>query len=151
MDTAKILEAAIRSVKRNFLLEIEEGKRTGTDIIDCEDLVSLWRKEGPKGDGVHERGEVCIRDNQVWRCCQEHNTNNNPDIAPGESPAHYVPYHTKNPAKAKPFVQPTMAEDAYFKDEVCLWTDGKVYRSILETANTKSPADYPAGWEVVHI
>ena len=35
------------------------------------------------------------------------------------------------------------------KGECCLWTDGKVYRSIMETANAYSPAAYPQGWEEV--
>lgn len=62
-----------------------------------------------------------------------------------------IVYHTTDPKKAKPFIQPTMAEDSYQKGEVCLWTDGKVYRSIMETANAYSPADYPDGWEVVEV
>ena len=32
----------------------------------------------------------------------------------------WVPYHTTDPKKAKPFIQPTMAEDSYQKGEVCI-------------------------------
>lgn len=56
--------------------------------------------------------------------------------------------HT-DPAKAKPFIQPQGAHDAYQKGECCLWTDGKVYRSIMEGANAYSPEAYPQGWKVV--
>lgn len=62
-----------------------------------------------------------------------------------------MPYNTTDPKKAKPFIQPTMAEDSYQKGEVCIWTDGKVYRSIMETANAYSPEAYPQGWEVVEV
>ena len=59
------------------------------------------------------------------------------------------------PRAGKSFVPPTGAHDSYLPSEVCLWPpepdapDRKVYRSILLTANSYSPADYPAGWEVV--
>lgn len=143
------LEAALRSARMTFVSEANAGDRTGTEIIACEDLLPAWTKAGPKGDGSHEVGEACTHDGQSWRCCQAHNTNNNPDIEPGKSPAQWVPYHTTDPKKAKPFIQPTMAEDSYQKGEVCIWTDGKVYRSIMETANAYSPEAYPQGWEEV--
>lgn len=143
------LEAALRSARMTFVSEANAGDRTGTEIIACEDLLPAWTKAGPKGDGSHEVGEACTHDGQSWRCCQAHNTNNNPDIEPGNSPAQWAPYHTTDPTKAKAFTQPTGAHDAYMKGECCLWTDGKVYRSIMETANAYSPAAYPQGWEEV--
>lgn len=139
------MQAAVFAARLTMNDEIKAGKRTGTDVVECEALFEAWEP------GKFEKGDVRIHDGQVWRCCQPHDNKNNPDIAPGKSPAQWVPYHTTNPAKAKPFIQPTMAEDSYQKGEVCLWTDGKVYRSILETANTYSPSAYPQGWEVVVI
>lgn len=103
----------------------------------------------PQGDGSHEVGEACTHNGQSWRCCQAHNTNNNPDIEPGNSPAQWAPYHTTDPTKAKAFIQPTGAHDAYQKGERCLWTDGKVYRSVMDGANAYSPEAYPQGWEEV--
>lgn len=143
------LEAALRSARMTFVSEANAGDRTGTEIIACEDLLPAWTKAGPKGDGSHDVGEACTHDGQSWRCCQAHNTNNNPDIEPGNSPAQWAPYHTTDPTKAKPFIQPTGAHDSYQKGEVCLWTDGKVYRSTMETANAYSPEAYPQGWEEV--
>lgn len=143
------LEAALRSARMTFVSEANAGDRTGTEIIACEDLLPAWTKAGPKGDGSHEVGEACTHDGQSWRCCQAHNTNNNPDIEPGKSPAQWVPYHTTDPTKAKAFIQPTGAHDAYQKGECCLWTDGKVYRSIMDGANAYSPEAYPQGWEEV--
>lgn len=142
------LEAAIRSARLNALNEIKAGDRTGTDVIACEELLPAWTKEGPKGDGSHEVGESCTHAGQAWKCCQAHNTNHNPDIVPGAFPAQWAPYHTKDPKKAKPFIQPTGAHDSYEKGECCVWTDGNTYVSIMETANAYSPGDYPAGWEL---
>lgn len=139
------MQAAVMSARLTMHDEIKAGKRTGTDVVACEALFEEWKP------GKYEKGDVRVHDGQVWRCCQPHDNKNNPDIEPGKSPAQWVPYHTTDPAKAKPFIQPTMAEDSYQKGEVCLWTDGKVYRSIMETANTYSPTDYPQGWEVVDM
>ena len=143
------LEAALRSARMTFVSEATAGDRTGTEIVACEELLPAWTKEGPKGDGSHEVGEPCTHAGQAWKCCQAHNTNNNPDIEPGQSPAQWAPYHTTDPAKAKPFIQPQGAHDAYQKGECCLWTDGKVYRSIMEGANAYSQEAYPQGWKVV--
>ena len=95
------LEAALRSARMTFVSEANAGDRTGTEIIACEDLLPAWTKAGPKGDGSHEVGEACTHDGQSWRCCQAHNTNNNPDIEPGNSPAQWAPYHTTDPTKAE--------------------------------------------------
>lgn len=86
---------------------------------------------------------------QLWRCVQGHDSAGQTGWEPGKAPALWAAYHTTDPAFAKAFVQPAGAHDAYLKGEVCLWTDGKVYRSVMETANAYSPADYPAGWEAV--
>lgn len=144
------LEAALRSTRMSAINEIAAGERSGTDVIACEELLPEWTKIGPKGDGSHEIGEPCLHAGQSWRCCQAHNTNNNPDIEPGKNPAQWAPYHTTDPTKAKAFVQPTGAHDAYLKGEVCLWTDGKVYRSTINS-NAYSPADYAQGWEKVTL
>ena len=143
------LEAALRSARMTFTREASAGDLSGTEIVACEDLLPAWTKAGPKGDGSHEVGEACTHNGQSWRCCQAHNTNNNPDIEPGNSPAQWAPYHTTDPTKAKAFIQPTGAHDAYQKGECCLWTDGKVYRSIMDGANAYSPEAYPQGWEEV--
>ena len=143
------LEAALRSARLSTIAAITAGERTGTQVIACEEILPKWTKAGPDGDGTHKVGEPCTHAGQSWRCCQAHNSVNNPDIEPGQSPAHWAPYHTTDPARAKPFIQPTGAHDAYLKGEVCLWTDGKVYRSTMETANAYSPTDYPQGWQEI--
>lgn len=143
------LEAALRSARLSTIAAITAGERTGTQVIACEEILPAWTKAGPDGDGTHKVGEPCTHAGQSWRCCQAHNSVNNPDIEPGQSPAHWAPYHTTDPARAKPFIQPTGAHDAYLKGEVCLWTDGKVYRSTMETANAYSPTDYPQGWQEI--
>lgn len=137
------LTAIIRE-KRNELEELAvSGSLDGTRAIYCEGIFPFWSQ------GKHETGEVKRHDGQLWKCIQGHDATGQTGWEPGKMPSLWAPYHTKDPAFAKLFIQPTMTEDSYFKGEVCIWTDGMVYRSIMETANAYSPADYPAGWEVV--
>ena len=53
--------------------------------------------------------------------------------------------NTNTPEEYK---QPTGAHNAYMKGDKVLYTDGKVYQSIIDN-NVWSPETYPAGWEVI--
>lgn len=128
---------------------VEAGTVDGTQVVASMILLPLYKAEGPNGDYNHTLGECCTYNGQPWKCCQGYNAQNNPDILPGSSPAQWAPFHSSDPATALPFVQPTGAHDAYQKGECCIWTDGLVYRSIMEGANAYSPEAYPAGWELV--
>ena len=141
------LEAALRSARMTFTKEAATGDLTGTEIVACEDLLPAWTKAGPKGDGSHELNEACTHEGQSWRCCQAHNTNNNPDIEPGNSPAQWAPYHTTDPTKAKPFIQPTGAHDSYQTGD-CVIYNGQIYESTIDN-NVWSPDTHPQGWQLV--
>ena len=141
--------AAVRSAQITLQNEITAGTRTPTQVVACAELLPEWRKEGPAGDGNHPINEACTYNGQPWRCCQAHNTANNPDIRPGSHPTQWAPYHTTDPGRALPYVQPTGAHDSYLQGECCRF-NGKVYRSVMETANAYSPADYLLGWEIVN-
>lgn len=44
--------------------------------------------------------------------------------------------------------QPTGAHDAYMKGDIMIYTDGKIYKSLIDN-NVWSPDVYPDGWELV--
>lgn len=120
------------------------GEQADNDtVIQAETLADEWKP------GNYALNDIRRRDNQVWRCCQAHDSTENPGWYPGAVGALWAPFHGTTPATAKPFIQPTGAHDAYQEGEVCLWTDGKVYRSTMETANAYSPEAYPQGWEQI--
>lgn len=137
------LEVAIRRASQSLLGEIKAEKMDGTEVIECEALVPAWTK------GKYERGDARTHNGQTWKCVQPHDNAANPDIEPGKSPAQWVPFHTKDPKRAKEFIQPTMAEDSYNQDEVCIW-NGKVYRSKVNS-NAYSPEAAPQNWELVEV
>ena len=118
------------------------GTVTNTEIIDGEIAVpafdpqkdySAWPVNSPVSD-----------EGQVWLLIQPHNAANY-EGRPSALRALWGLAHTKNTAKAKPFVAPLGTSGMYMKDECILWTDGKVYVSVADN-NVYTPDEYPAGW-----
>lgn len=64
---------------------------------------------------------------------------------PEELPAQWGFKWSTNPEHAKPFI--SSATSPYMIGECCTWEDA-VYKSLIDN-NVYSPADYPAGWEIV--
>lgn len=118
----------------------------GTSIIAEEQKIPVWSADKdyttwPVGSPVsHEGG--------VFGLLQPHNaayyTGN-----PATLPALWSPKHTKDPAKAKPYLAPNGTSGLYMLDECCVF-DGAVFRSIRND-NPYSPADYAAWWEKVEV
>lgn len=125
--------------------EAAEGKVTDTEIIDRETAVPYFDANKdytncPVNTPVSDEG-------QVWLLLQPYNAANY-DGRPSTLRALWGLAHTKNPEKAKPFVEPLGTSGMYMKDECVLWTDNKVYKSLIDN-NVYTPEAYPAGWEVV--
>ena len=98
--------------------------------------------------GAHAAGESCNAGGQTWECYQAHDNAVYPDIAPGNA-AWYTfwrPLHGKSTSTARAWVQPTGAHDIYRAGEYMIWTDGKVYKCLSDTAY--SPGEYGQAWEV---
>jgi len=142
MDTMKGLESVIRMGR--ILMEKEKGTMTPTEIIACDGLVEAWKP------GAYVKDDIRTHAGQTWRCAQPHDSGSNPGWEPGKVPALWVPYHTKDPKAARPYIAPTMAEDAYNKDECMLYTDGKVYRA-KQDAVVWAPDVQPNVWEEVKL
>lgn len=119
-----------------------EGTVTQTEILDEEIAVpafdptkdySAWPANAPVAD-----------EGQVWLLIQPHNAANY-EGRPSTLRALWGLTHTKNPAKAKPFVAPYGTSGMYMKDECILWTDGKVYVSTTDN-NIYNPDEYRVNW-----
>ena len=126
-------------------LRNEAATLTETEIIDRElaaphfDVAkdySPWPVNAP----VQDEG-------QVWLLLQPHNAANY-EGRPSTLRALWGLAHTKNPAKAKPYVAPEGTSGLYHTDECALWADGKVYKSTVDN-NSWTPDGYPAGWSEV--
>lgn len=116
---------------------------TDTEIIDNEYAVPAWDNgkdysNAPVGTPVADAG-------QIYGLIQPHNAAHYPGTNPSMLTALWRVKHTTDPAKAKPWVQPTSTSDMYLKGECVLWTDGTVKRAVRDTSY--SPDQYAADWE----
>lgn len=115
---------------------------TADEVIRSRVLCQVWKA------GSHLEGEVYQAAGQIWECFQAYNNAIYPDITPGQA-AWYTfnrPYHGTTKETAMPWVKPTGAHDMYFAGEYMVYTDGLVYKNILDT--NFSPEEYKSAWEV---
>lgn len=120
-----------------------------TRLIDEEDYIPNWKQmdysKSPIGMPVRDPSDGT---GQVYKLWQQHDATNQPDWNPAKAVSLWDIAHTKNPEKAKPYVAPNGTRGLYQKDEVMIWTDEKVYRSLVDN-NEYTPEAYAQNWEVV--
>lgn len=91
----------------------------GTAIIAEEDHIPAWSKSA-----VYTADHVGfpVRDaGQVYTIIMHHTPAHNPGSRPADLRAIYSLLHTKDPAKAKPWMAPYGTSGLYIKDEVCTY------------------------------
>lgn len=99
--------------------------------------------------GSYTVGDIRNSGGQTWECFQAHDNAVYPDINPN-NPAWYTfwrPLHGKSAETARPFVPVQGSHDMYKAGEYMIFTDGKTYKCLSDTAY--SPTDYAAAWEEV--
>ena len=138
------LESAV--YLNRILLEnaVKAGSLTPTQIVACDGLVEPW------APGIYSPGDICADGGTVWRCIQPHDSTANPDWTPTNARVLWVPYHTTDPEKARPYIAPTMAEDAYNKGECMIWTDGTIKRANRDGV-VHDPDILPVAWDTVAV
>lgn len=122
------------------------GSMDGTAIIAEESSVPMfvWGKDYsncPAGApiGYEIDGEV-----QIFTMITPVNTANYPGIAPETERSLYSLCHTKDPARAKPFIAPLGTSGMYSAGECCV-DGGHVWKSLVDN-NVYSPTEYAANW-----
>ena len=124
-------------------LQEKFSEMTDTEIIDLERAVPDWSKEkdytsSPVGTPVADEG-------QVWSLIQPHRASDY-DGRPSTLRALWGLKHTKNPLKAKAWVDPYGTSGMYMKDECYLDADGHVYRSNVDN-NVWDHTAYAQYWD----
>lgn len=140
-----ILIAAMYAYGRSKALELraEAPELTDTEVIDQELFIPTWR-EGPQtiGSLVRFLG-------QVYRTLQTHDSTGNPAWNPADTPALFGVCHTKDPYKAKPWVNPYGTSGLYYKDECYVDGEGTVWRQVYDGGNVYDATALPSRWEAV--
>lgn len=140
-----IMNEAMYAYGRSKALELREAapELTDTEVIDAELFIPTWR------EGVHEAGSPVRQGEQVYRTIQTHDSTGNPAWNPADAPALFGICHTKDPAKAKPWVSPHGISGLYYKDECYVDGEGTVWRQVYDGGNEYDAVALPSRWEVV--
>ena len=130
---------------RNKALDLrdEAPELTDTEVIEQELFIPTWR-EGPQIFEAPVKYE-----GQVYRVLQAHDSTGKPDWNPAASPALFSICHSKDPACAKPWVQPQGISGMYYKDECYVDSEGVVWRQVYDGGNVYDAATLPERWEQV--
>jgi hypothetical protein len=146
MTDKEIALAAVQSLGRadatSLATQIEAGELTDTEIIDREQAVPAF--DNTKDYSTYPVGFAVQDEGQVWELLQPYNAAEHPNQRPSSIRALWGLKHTKNPLKAKPFVEPLGTSGMYMKDE-CVLENGLVYISKVDN-NVYSPSAYPQNW-----
>lgn len=123
-------------------LQAEAPEMDGTAIIEQEGYVPDFDPD--KHQYLNWKTGEVVRDNeQVWQLIQPYDSTIYKE-RPENMRAQWGLCHTKNPKKAKPYVEPLGTSGLYMMDECCL-VEGKVYISKIDN-NSWYPLEYPDGW-----
>lgn len=144
MDSTILVEAMYAYGRSKALeLKAEAPELTDTEVIDQELFIPTWR------EGVHEAGSPVRQGEQVYRTIQTHDSTGNPGWNPADTPALFGICHTKDPAKAKPWVSPHGISGLYYKDECYVDGEGTVWRQVYDGGNEFDAVALPSRWEAV--
>lgn len=129
-------ETVARSLQQNA------PNMTSTEIIAAEDFLPDFN---PNRQYLNfSAGYICrTPDGNVVKLLQPYDSLIYPE-PPEQLPAQWGFHWSTDPKKAKPFMK--ISTSPYNKGECCVF-EGKVWRSVLASANVYSPSEYPQGWE----
>lgn len=126
-------------------LQAKAPDMDGTQLIDKEDDIPDFDPD--KHQYLNWAAGQAVRDDgQVWKLLQPYDSTVYKDH-PNDMRAQWGLMHTKDPAKAKPFVPAQGTSGMYMLNECCT-EGGKVYRSKVDN-NVWTPGEYPDYWEEV--
>lgn len=134
----------IGEIATNELNDIMTAPATGfsdTKLVDLESFIQEWHP------GKWEAGIAVRYQEQVYRVLQAHDSTGNDTWNPVATPALFGLCHTKNPSKAKLWVQPLGTSGVYKLGECYKDEDGQVWRQVYDGDNVYDAAATPDRWE----
>ena len=144
MPDTNTMRAIGRLIARQARKQAPEA--TANDVIDLGPLLEPWKAGTSESPIDYTVGDVRAYNNQPWKCVQAHTHHGESGWEPG-AVSMWGAYHATDAAHALPWVKPTGAHDMYKIGEYMVWTNGKTYQCVSDTAY--SPEEYAQAWEVV--
>ena len=120
-----------------FVTELVKGKPADV-VIQSREFILPW------SEGKYILDDVRLWNNIPKRCCQAHDSTNNPSWNPSVASL-WAPFHGKTKATALPWEKPTGAHDMYKAGEWMVFTEGSTYECLSDTAY--SPTEYAQAWK----
>lgn len=140
----KMKEVGLRAAED---LQAKAPEMDGTQLIDREGDIPDFDPD--KHQYLNWMAGQAVRDDgRVWKLLQPYDSTVYKDH-PNDMRAQWGLMHTKDPAKAKPFVPAQGTSGMYMLNECCT-EGGKVYRSKVDN-NVWTPGEYPDYWEEVAV
>lgn len=126
---------ALRKALDNFVTKISD---TPTEINNNQIVIRPWQPN------TYSLGDVRVYENIPYKCVQAHDSTGNDAWNPPATPALWMQYHGTSVESARPWLAPTGAHDMYKAGEYMIWTDGSIYKCLIDTVY--SPTDYSQAW-----
>lgn len=153
MTSKELVAEALRDIGKqkalNLRAKVVANEVDDTSLIEQEELVPNWKaidySNFEIGTPVRDPSDGT---GQVYKLLQKHDATGHDDWNPAAAVSLWDIAHTKDPAKAKPYVEPQGTRGMYMKDEVMIWTDEKVYKSTIDN-NVYTPEVRGSYWSVV--
>ena len=153
MTSKEFVAEALRDIGKqkalNLRAKVVANEVDDTSLIEQEKLVPNWKaidySNFEIGTPVRDPSDGT---GQVYKLLQKHDATGHDDWNPAAAVSLWDIAHTKDPAKAKPYVEPQGTRGMYMKDDVMVWTNGMVYKSTIDN-NVYTPEVRGSYWSVV--
>lgn len=146
MDNITLNEAMYNYGREKALeLRAEASILTDTEIIDQELFIPHWK------EGLQIKDAPVQYDGQVYRVLQAHDSTGNPGWTPATQPALFSICHTKNPYKAKPWMNPSGTSGMYYLNDCYIDENQLIWRQIYNGENVYDAATLPERWIQVDL
>ena len=116
---------------------------TDTEVLDNEQYIPEWRA------GKQKIGAPVMYEGNGYRTLQTHDSTYNESWTPYAERSLFGLMHTKNPAKAKPWVAPLGISGMYAYDECYVDESGVVRQQLYDGMNEFPASALPERWKAV--
>lgn len=133
MTNKEVVLMAMQMQGKAAALDLRDRAADLDDTAIIAEEVKIPEFDGAKDYSAWAIGspvrEMVDGEYQVFKLLQPYNAANHPGTTPATAPAIWSICHTKDAAKAKPYMAPNGTSGMYMKDEVCM-KDGLVWKSV---------------------
>ena len=151
-ETAKqaseaLVEEVVQSTQHTFssmkpLMQTLMINQPAAVVLPLMPFMDEWR------EGKWTAGVSLLYLGLPYKVLQTHDSQGNSGWNPDQAVSLFAPWHGISLETAQPWNKPIGAHDMYKADEYMVFTDGRTYCCLQDTAY--SPAEYPQAWKAIN-